>query len=159
MTYLTHFIRQRCPLLGGTVNAESRKPLQNMGWTRGLEPPTTGITSRGSTIELRPPYCVQVARLAGLEPATYSLEGCCSILLSYRRSPDRVIRLKNFERMVGAERFELPTLWSQTRCATRLRYAPNKSSCSKAADNMHLKAVRQSLNRHLRKFFSTLGLA
>ena len=28
--------------------------------------------------------------------------------------------------MVGAERFELPTLWSQTRCATRLRYAPNR---------------------------------
>ena len=26
--------------------------------------------------------------------------------------------------MVGVERFELPTLWSQTRCATRLRYAP-----------------------------------
>jgi hypothetical protein len=26
--------------------------------------------------------------------------------------------------VVGAERFELPTLWSQTRCATRLRYAP-----------------------------------
>ncbi len=28
--------------------------------------------------------------------------------------------------MVGVERFELPTLWSQTRCATRLRYTPNK---------------------------------
>ena len=28
--------------------------------------------------------------------------------------------------MVGAERFELPTLWSQTRCATRLRYAPKR---------------------------------
>ena len=27
--------------------------------------------------------------------------------------------------MVGAERFELPTLCSQNRCATRLRYAPN----------------------------------
>ena len=26
--------------------------------------------------------------------------------------------------MVGAARFELATLWSQTRCATRLRYAP-----------------------------------
>lgn len=26
--------------------------------------------------------------------------------------------------MVGVERFELPTLWSQTRCATRLRYTP-----------------------------------
>lgn len=27
--------------------------------------------------------------------------------------------------MVGVERFELPTLWSQTRCATRLRYTPS----------------------------------
>ena len=27
--------------------------------------------------------------------------------------------------LVGAARFELATLWSQTRCATRLRYAPN----------------------------------
>ena len=27
--------------------------------------------------------------------------------------------------MVGVERFELPTLWSQTKCATRLRYTPN----------------------------------
>lgn len=32
----------------------------------------------------------------------------------------RVNQLK----MVGAEGFEPPTLWSQTRCATRLRYAP-----------------------------------
>ena len=28
--------------------------------------------------------------------------------------------------MVGAERFELPTLCSQNRCATRLRYAPDR---------------------------------
>ncbi len=36
---------------------------------------------------------------------------------------DKLIKdMKN--RMVGAERFELPTLWSQTRCATRLRHAP-----------------------------------
>lgn len=27
-----------------------------------------------------------MARLAGLEPATYGLEGCCSIQLSYRRN-------------------------------------------------------------------------
>lgn len=26
--------------------------------------------------------------------------------------------------VVGAEGFEPPTLWSQTRCATKLRYAP-----------------------------------
>jgi hypothetical protein len=30
----------------------------------------------------------------------------------------------DFEKMVGAAGFELATLWSQTRCATRLRYAP-----------------------------------
>ena len=29
-----------------------------------------------------------------------------------------------FGKMVGVERFELPALWSQTRCATRLRYTP-----------------------------------
>src|SRR5688500_19496724 len=28
--------------------------------------------------------------------------------------------------MVGAEGFEPPALWSQTRCATRLRYAPTE---------------------------------
>ena len=30
-----------------------------------------------------------MARLAGLEPATYGLEGCCSIQLSYRRIRER----------------------------------------------------------------------
>jgi hypothetical protein len=38
---------------------------------------------------------------------------------------------KQADKMVGAERFELPTLWSQTRCATRLRYAPNVLSSYK----------------------------
>ena len=30
--------------------------------------------------------------------------------------------------MVGEEGFEPPTLWSQTRCATKLRYSPNIGS-------------------------------
>ena len=34
--------------------------------------------------------------------------------------------------MVGAERFELPTPWSQTRCATSLRYAPMSCYSHKA---------------------------
>ena len=34
----------------------------------------------------------------------------------------------NLDLMVGAERFELPTLCSQNRCATRLRYAPTGAS-------------------------------
>ena len=32
--------------------------------------------------------------------------------------------------MVGAEGFEPPTLCSQSRCATRLRYAPTLLDCS-----------------------------
>ena len=32
--------------------------------------------------------------------------------------------------MVGAKGFEPSTLWSQTRCATRLRYAPTSSYCN-----------------------------
>ena len=31
---------------------------------------------------------------------------------------------ENAEKVVGVERFELPTSWSQTRRATRLRYTP-----------------------------------
>lgn len=57
-----------------------------------------------------------LARPAGLEPATLGLEGRCSIRLSYGR-----IR---FHKMVGVERFELPTHCSQSSCATRLRYTP-----------------------------------
>jgi hypothetical protein len=34
---------------------------------------------------------------------------------------------KTAKKVVGAERFELPTLCSQSRCATRLRYAPSMS--------------------------------
>ena len=39
----------------------------------------------------------QMARLAGFEPAAYGLEVRCSIQLSYRRLPERMIK------MVGAE--------------------------------------------------------
>jgi hypothetical protein len=54
----------------------------------------------------------EMARLAGLEPATPGLEGRCSIRLSYKR------------KLVGVEGFEPPTSCSQSRRATKLRYTP-----------------------------------
>ncbi len=61
-----------------------------------------------------------MARPEGLEPPTCCLEGSCSIQLSYGRKVQGWV-------MVGAVGFELTTLCSQSRCATRLRYAPTKA--------------------------------
>ena len=56
----------------------------------------------------------------GIEPVTPSLEGWCSIRLSYGQIVGQIL--------VGVERFELPTSWSQTRRATRLRYTPKSAN-------------------------------
>lgn len=61
----------------------------------------------------------------GIEPPTHSLEGCCSIQLSYgqnrcKKGPKRGL----FDDVVGAIGFEPTTSWSQTRRSTRLSYTP-----------------------------------
>lgn len=51
--------------------------------------------------------------------------------------------------MVGAEGFEPPTLCSQSRCATKLRYAPtNQHLCCGAYDTL----IFLSCQAHLQKY-------
>ena len=84
-----------------------------------------------------------MVRLKGIEPLAHSLEGCCSIHLSYRRvsflisfsgyeylralSPylqSRIRILRSVIKLVGARGFEPPAFCSQSRRATGLRHAP-----------------------------------
>ena len=51
----------------------------------------TGKTKKGLSVE-RPFDILNVIRI-GFEPMTYSLEGCCSIQLSYRTLHFRVANL------------------------------------------------------------------
>ena len=44
--------------------------------------------------------------------------------------------------MVGEEGFEPPTLWSQTRCATKLRYSPSTGSCNASQRGRMLLIIR-----------------
>ena len=68
----------------------------------------------------------QQMRPAGFEPATHSLEGCCSIQLSYGRSSlvHSKPRTMLFCRAIGAPGFEPGTSCSQSRRATGLRHTP-----------------------------------
>jgi hypothetical protein len=70
--------------------------------------------------------CGGLACPAGVEPATYGLEGRCSIQLSYGQILAGSIS-ELIEKMVGVQGFEPWTPCSQSRCATRLRYTPTES--------------------------------
>src|SRR6266487_5936977 len=59
---------------------------------------------------------------AGLEPPTPSLEGWCSIRLSYGQSASKAA--KTAKTLVGVRGFEPPTSCSQSKRATRLRHTP-----------------------------------
>lgn|GEM_PF-3577707 len=92
-----------------------------------------------------------MVRPAGLEPATLGLEGRCSIQLSYERLISSAHL--NIQKVVGVERFELPTSCSQSRRATRLRYTPselNNIFLSKVGANLtDANPVRQHAFHHL----------
>ena len=79
-----------------------------MGWLRGFEPPTTGITIQYSnqlsySHHGSLPGTRRLARPAGIEPATTGLEGRCSIRLSYGR-PIRILACPRRRSGVGRGR-------------------------------------------------------
>ena len=59
--------------------------------------------------------------LSGLEPPTSRLSGVRSNHLSYR---SKLFFLLAIIFMVGVKGLEPPAPWSQTMCATKLRYTP-----------------------------------
>src|ERR687895_704238 len=74
-----------------------------------------------------------MVRQEGFEPPTHSLEGCCSIHLSYWRfvtwREDHLVIPRSRSRSeVGAPGFEPGTSCSQSRRDTRLRYAPRTAT-------------------------------
>src|SRR5690348_18131112 len=91
----------------------------------GLEPTTTGITTLDSTFELRPPMKL------GLPDKTRTCNPQLRRLVLYPvelRAVREQAANKNTAFLVGARGFEPPTSCSQSRRATRLRYAPKKAS-------------------------------
>ena len=69
-----------------------------LGWVTGFEPTTSRATTWRSN-QLSYIHHL-LARLKGLEPLTYCLEGSCSIQLSYKRI---FIILVELERVMGIE--------------------------------------------------------
>ena len=63
-----------------------------------------------------------------------SLQEVCKIGLR-RVSPQNECLRSYEEKVVGAEGFEPPTLCSQSRCATRLRYAPTEGIIPRTVRN------------------------
>ncbi len=135
----------------------------------GLEPTTTGITIRDSTAELQPPSeKLQITKFwkpeancfrnllacpTGIEPVTPSLEGWCSIRLSYGHHSNRAYPESIGHELVGVERFELPTSWSQTRRATRLRYTPERATLYLSTDK---RSIFQSIPSSLSHIWKSL---
>ena len=93
---------------------------------------------------------MKMARHTGFEPVTIRLEGGCSIQLSYRRMTDNSSLPINLclEELVGAVGFEPTTPWSQTRCTTRLCYAPiHLSFCIEHVVRYGVHSRRDALRR------------
>ena len=101
--------------LAGIKKAPCGTSLDLMGWMMGIEPTTSGITIRRSN------HLSYTHHSYGAPDRTRT----CNLRL--RRPLLYPVELRaRFGLLVGVEGFEPPTPWSQTRCATRLRYTPTR---------------------------------
>ena len=100
----------------------------------GFEPATTGITIRALPTELHPPLLWVLHYQANLpNGAPDRIRTCDHPLrrrmlyqLSYRRMTDDKNIMRYFRRLIGrSSRIRTYDPWSQTRCTTRLCYAPS----------------------------------
>jgi hypothetical protein len=83
----------------------------------------------------------------GIEPITPSLEGWCSIRLSYGQGR---LSFPIFGTLVGARGFEPPTSCSQSRHATRLRHAPEARYYNRLPANGSILPPRNATKRYVR---------
>ncbi|CRH27576.1 hypothetical protein BN1182_AA_01700 [Pantoea ananatis] len=70
---------------------------------------------------LRAPSDRCVRNVVSLTPGANRLRRCSSSFYSGEKKP---VFADRFLKMVGERGFEPPTHWSQTSCATKLRYSP-----------------------------------
>ena len=113
--------------LAGIKKAPCGTSLDLMGWMMGIEPTTSGITIRRSN------HLSYTHHSYGAPDRTRT----CNLRL--RRPLLYPVELRaRFGLLVGVEGFEPPTPWSQTRCATRLRYTPTRDEARILVSALHI---------------------
>jgi hypothetical protein len=126
-----------------------------LGWPTGIEPATTGITILGSTNWATATIKKNLFTISNHTSSKTGTPGrtrtCYPRLRRPMLYPDELRALKSGSqysrlKLVGVERFELPTSCSQSRRATRLRYTPNilqKRLLAKRRHDTHATRFRQ----------------
>ena len=100
---------------GGRWGSNPRPPESQSGaLPTELRPPLQ--TDTFSSLDVGTPCRIRTRDLRLRRPLLYPTE---------LRAHDTLAKQASLEKMVGVERFELPTSCSQSRRATRLRYTPN----------------------------------
>ncbi len=113
---------------------------EKWGGRWGLNPRPPESQSGALPTELRPPLFLSAAQLYHLHGAPGRTRTCNPQLRRLMLYPIELRAHRLVIKLVGVERFELPTHCSQSSCATRLRYTPKPVNLSM------LRTQRNSVN-------------